>query len=282
MSWEVEDSLSETKESKIPIHGAKPHISPSAINLYTKCGEAYRRRYINREVIPPGISLLKGTSIHRGAEHNFKQKIKTREDLKKSDIIDFSIATFDEEMERGGIILSPEEESIGKDKVVGEAKDSTARLATVLADEVMPNYQPASVEEKVRIDIPNATHDLLSIADMVDEKDNIVELKTGKRWTQSMADVNTQITFQAATFKALHKKDPAGIVVENIVDNKTALRNPVVTQRGVDDFSAMINRINAVLDGINKGVFTPANDGAWWCHRSWCGYHSSCPFVRRK
>jgi len=37
--------------------------------------------------------------------------------------------------------------------------------------------------------------------------------------------------------------------------------------------------INAVVDGVKKGVFHPAPIGSWWCSPRFCGYWFSCPFI---
>lgn len=282
MSFEISDNLTEAPAPAAPLLSTKPHISPSQINTFTKCGEMWRRRYILKQRIPPGISMIKGTSVHKGAEFNYKQKIKTHEDLKSKEIVDFSVAAFETTLQKDGLVLTPEDEAIGRIKVIDEAKDSAARLAQLYADESAPHYQPMEVELKARIVLPSSSHDLLSIADMVDDQDNIVEYKTGKRWDQAKADHDVQLTFQAATFQAFTGRPAANIVVENLVDNKKPVRNVVSTSRDTEDFAAMIARINAVLDAINKGVYPPANDGAWWCAPNWCGYFGSCDYVRKR
>ena len=53
----------------------KPYISPSQLNTFENCGEAYKRRYLDKEIIPPVVAALRGTGVHRGAEMNFVQKI---------------------------------------------------------------------------------------------------------------------------------------------------------------------------------------------------------------
>lgn len=125
----------------------KPHISPSQVATYTKCGEQYRRRYLEHEIIPPSISLCKGRSVHKGSEYNFKQKIDSRVDLKRDEIVDYAVADFDTSKEKEGLLLHPGEESRGKAIVVGEAKDSVRDLAGLYAREVAPKYQPEGVEE---------------------------------------------------------------------------------------------------------------------------------------
>ncbi len=132
----------------------KPYISASQLGMYERCGEQYRRRYIEKERIPPGVALLKGTGVHGGARVNFRQKVETHEDLPKKDIVEISVTEFERSYQNQGVLLTAEEESIGLQKVMGETKDSVVTLSGLFADEVAPVYQPAFVEESYRITIP--------------------------------------------------------------------------------------------------------------------------------
>lgn len=44
------------------------HISYSQISTYLKCGEKYRRNYIEMEKLPPNAAMVCGSSIHYGLE----------------------------------------------------------------------------------------------------------------------------------------------------------------------------------------------------------------------
>ena len=154
----------------------KPYISPSQIFTYSKCGEIYRRRYIEKEVIPPGIAQTKGLSVHKGAEFNFKPKIQTKKDKPVGDVVDFSVAAFEGQVENEGLSLNSEEEGRGKKIVVGEAKDKTAKMASVLMTHVAPRYQPVTVEEPVVVPLETSTHDLKGIIDLEVEDGSIVDL----------------------------------------------------------------------------------------------------------
>ena len=70
------------------------------------CPERYRRRYVNQEIVPPGISLIRGTSVHKGAEHNHRQKIKSHIDLKKKEILEIVDAEFDNRKNKEGFMLT--------------------------------------------------------------------------------------------------------------------------------------------------------------------------------
>lgn len=264
---------------------AKPHLSPSQIDSYTRCGEAYRRRYIEKEIIPPGFSLIKGGSVHKGAEENFRQKIETKADIAVNDMAEIAAAHFDGTIRLEGVLLSEEEESIGKAKVIGNAKDSAIRMVGTFAASVAPLYQPIAVEEKVRIALPGP-RDLLGVMDLVLE-DGVQDLKTGaKKKTQSDIDTSAQLTTYAALYQAKYGKPPARLIIDTVIDRvseKTAKvtseHQQLTTTRDANDFNALAARINTVVKGIEAGSFIPATPGAWWCSAKSCGYWRTCAFV---
>lgn len=259
----------------------KPYISPSQIFTYSKCGEIYRRRYIEKEVIPPGIAQTKGISVHKGAEFNFNPKIQSKKDKPVGDVVDFSVATFEGQIENEGLSLNQEEESRGKKMVIGEAKDKTAKMASILMTHVSPRYQPVTVEEMVTVPLETSSHNLRGVIDLEVEGGAIVDLKTSaKSWSQERVDKSIQLPFYGMMKRALTGTDPKEVIVENIIDGSKMANKTFTRQIGMDDYIPIIHRLNRILEGINKGVFPPAKDDAWWCHPQWCGYYHTCRFVK--
>jgi hypothetical protein len=257
----------------------KPHISHSQLDMYWRCPEQYRRRYMEKEVIPPGIAMLQGTGIHRAAEANFKQKIESREDLPATDIIELAAVAFDTE-KSGGYMLTDEEASAGAAKILGAAKDQLIQLASVHAAEQAPDYQPVVVEHVTRIVFPNATHDLVAVTDLRDDKGRVTDLKTAARKKpQSDADSSMQLTIYAAAYRLELGEMPAEVRLDSLIKTKTPGRQVLRSTRTTADFQAMINRVNVTLDAINKGSFPPASPGSWNCSPRWCGFWATCPYV---
>jgi len=266
-----------------PEEKKKPHVSPSQVGRYCQCGESYRRRYILGEKLPPGVAMVRGTAIHKGAEFNFKQKLKTREDLPEAQIVDKAVSTFEEKIKHEGLMLSEDELARGEKVIVAEGKDEVAGLAKVLHSGVFPRYQPKLIEEEQRIELPAASHDLMGIIDLIDDKETIVDFKTsGKTKSQEDVDGDGQFTFYGLLYKAKFKKECAGISIENLVTTKTPKVVTLKTTRDNGDYQALINRVNMMLNGIKAEIFTPAPPGAWWCGPKWCGYYSTCPYVKHK
>lgn len=260
----------------------KPYLSPTQVDMYLNCGEQWRRRYVEGDVIPPGIALVKGTAVHLGSEHNFEQKIKSKKDLSKKKIVDRAVSGFDDRVREEGLFLTEEDEARGKKIVKGEGIDSTARLAGLYAEEVAPKYQPKEVEIKQRLVLEKSKYDLLAILDLTTVENNILELKTGaKKKSQSDWDKSTQLTIQAVTHRAHSGQMPGKITVEQLVDSGKSppKLHTFETTRTAADFGPLASRLNAVINGITAGVFIPASPGHWGCGPKYCGYWQTCPYV---
>ena len=259
----------------------KPHMSPSQMESFCRCPEAYRRRYLEGEKIPPGIALVTGTCVHRPAEENFRQKIETHVDVSLEDFREMAAATFEDCRERG-IGLTEDEDSRGSKVVLGEAKDVAVKLAGCHGTLQAPSYQPTSVEREVRIVLPNSTHDLLGFIDLETDKRQVIDFKNmARKQQQSVADTSVPLTFYAAGYQVAHGSPPDDIVMDVLVKTKEPYRQTLSTSRGPQHFQALANRTNAVIAGVKAGVFPPATPGAWWCSDTFCGYWRSCPYVNR-
>ena len=260
----------------------KPHVSHSQMDMYWRCPEQYRRRYMEKEVIPPGIAMLQGTGVHRAAEANFTQKIESRIDLPAKEIIEIGAAAFDAE-QAGGYALTEDEMSIGAAKVLGDAKDKLVQMVAVHAMEQAPDYQPVAVEHKTRIVFPNATHDLLAITDLRDDRRRVTDFKTAAR-KKSEGEVHSsiQLTIYAAAYRIDTGEPCEEVRFDVLTKTKVPQRQVLRSSRTVADFQALINRVNVTLGAINAGSFPPASPGSWCCSPRWCGYWATCPYVNHE
>lgn len=257
----------------------KPHFSATQLDMYCRCPEAYRRRYIEKEMIPPGIAAARGKGLHGAAAYNMRQKIDSHQDLPVKDIIDLGMESFDAEV-KGGIMLAPDEASRGLNAVVAETQADLLGMLRCHATEQAPDYQPVAVEHLVRIELPNSPRDLLGIIDLATEF-SVVDFKTAKRKkTQADADGSIQLTVYAAAFHAEFEEAPHSVSLDTVVSTKTKTeRQKLVSQRDAADFRALANRINAVQTAIDAGSYPPAAPGSWNCSARWCGFWNSCAFV---
>lgn len=260
----------------------RPHLSPSQISTYLRCGEMWRRRYIEGEIIPPGITLIKGRSIHTGAEINHRQKIESHRDMKKKDIIEISVNDVETIKAEDGYSLTEEEQGIGAAKVLGQAKDRIAVIAGLYMDEVAPTIQPVLVEETFRIELPGGSHDLLGRIDYCDDQQRVGDIKTASK-SKNQADIDNsdQMTFYHLAYQSRFGHPPAGLRMDVLVDKKVPAAQFLTSTRDEQDYEILINKINAVLAGLKAGIFLPAPENSWICSKKFCGYAPSCRFFRK-
>ena len=58
-----------------------PRWSHTRLSMIEKCGEQYRRRYVEGEKIPPDLGQIRGRATHGGIDANIAHKIKEGEYL---------------------------------------------------------------------------------------------------------------------------------------------------------------------------------------------------------
>jgi len=249
----------------------------SAIITYWMCAEKYRRRYANEEFRSPCARMIRGSGVHGGAAHNFRQKKDSHQDLKKQDIVDKAVAVFDEIYENEGCTLAPEEKSRGKGIVIGEERDRVWRLSELQADDLAPTIQPVAVEQTIIADFPSLGFKVRGTLDLKDSRNVIQDLKSSTK-KRPAADVHKdfQLTTYAALDFTLTKKMPAGLKLNVLVDKKRPELQILETARDMQDFETWFRTIKAVDAAIRAGIFPPTNKHNWWCSPKWCEYWADC------
>lgn len=249
--------------------------------MYLRCGEQYRRRYLEGEKIPPGAALVKGGAVHKAAEVNFTQKITTHEDLPSADLEEAAAGHVDSTIAGEGLMLAPGEESQGMAKVRGHIVDRAVVLTRMFRERVAPAVQPVLVERFVRIELPGRPFDLNGRLDLVDDKDVIHDIKTAtRRKNQDEVDRSDQLTYYYAAAAKETGRHAAGVALDVLIDKARPEVQHLTSTRGENDKRVFLNRLNAMAGGVAAGVFPPAPLGSWWCSPKWCGYfNSGCPFV---
>ena len=257
-------------------------ISFSRITSYLMCGEVYRRAYECKDYCPPGIVLLRGRSFHQGAAKNFKQKKETGKDMPKSQVVEFMDSVFESIRRKEGFRLTKEEQSVGKMKTLGQARDTIRTLGEVFADKFAPPIQPEWVEENRVLQIPTTDIELSCKLDLATTAREIIEMKTTARsWSQQKVDTDTQLTFYSLMYEGITGEKPSRIQLAAFVVKTIQTIEPVYTSRTLEDYKVLEKVINRAIDGMRKGVFLPCERGHWKCNPRYCGYWYTCPYVNQ-
>ncbi|MBQ4133043.1 MAG: PD-(D/E)XK nuclease family protein [Desulfovibrionaceae bacterium] len=251
------------------------HISPSMLGLFCRCQEAFYRRYINDEKMPPGISACIGTAMHKGAEVNHLQKIESGSDLPLSDIQDAARDGYENAIADGVFIPAGEESGAAKNLAAGA--DTAVALAAAYAKSIAPHIPPVAVEEKLQAEVPGLPVPLLGIIDVLCSDNSCPDLKSSvRKWPAGKVEsslqpqiyhhllaenrgINASMSFEVITHKGEHQSIPVKVQAEDIL--------PVIT------------RAQGLLQAVKSGVFLPAEPGHWMCGPKWCGYFWSCPHI---
>jgi len=256
-------------------------LNQSKVKMYVRCGEQYRRRYVENESIPPGIALIRGSAVHRGSQHNFDQKVDSHLDLPNAEVEEVAIETMRAKIENEGLSLNEDEMAKGKDAVVNEGQRAVRALTGLYCDNVAPRYQPILVEKDLELDLGNGTT-LTGILDTVADDGTIVDLKTmSKAPSVGQYDADIQITNYWLLYMAEFNEEPKHFAIECLIDTKIPKNHTAIQTRQKGDVEAFVNLTQSVAHAIEAGVAIPAygQDAAWWCSKKWCGYWATCPFV---
>jgi hypothetical protein len=269
-------------EQGLPPMTDRKHLSASQLDMFAKCPESWRRRYLEGEIIPPRLAMLKGSAIHSAAEHNMRQKIESYADLPVKEITDFAVSAYEDKLKRDSYTLG-ENETLND---AAEMKSTVASMAQVHAERQAPDYQPVAVEQRFTISLPMLDHDLVGVADLITDQREVVDFKTGKRsLSQSDADESTQLSIYAASVQ----RDNPGVDAVNVTldmitepGSRSAPKRVVIhSHRDRSDLPILANRVEVVSRTIAAGLFPPAAPGSWWCSADWCGYYATCKYVNK-
>lgn len=258
---------------------APNHISSSQLNLYLSCGEAYRRRYIDGTILPPGIAIVRGKSGHAALEVNNKQKIETRKDLPESDFKDAISDSIKNQFE-SGIALTDEEAKVGMKKIKAKLTDELTDMSSLLVKSAK-TIQPVSVETRQEIFLEKLNKSIVYVMDVEGEDESIVDYKfTGRKKTDLQVSTDGGLTTYALAYRIKNGKMPKRIMFHNFVSGKKGNElHFIPAERSESDLLAIYNRYGAAIKGIEAGIFAPAELGHWKCSEKWCGYFNSCPYV---
>lgn len=259
----------------------RPHLSMTQLDMLSKCGEQYRRRYVDKDIIPPGVAAVVGKATDRSVNQNLEHKIATKELLPLEQVADTARDVLNQEWQ-SGVVLADEEVGRGVKVVKGEAVDKAVRLSLLHAKQTAPIIEPTHVQRKWTVEITGYPMDLFGYIDVQEGTSSVRDTKTaGKTPNANAADQSDQLTGYALAVRVLDGKAPEKVVLDYLIDNKMPVAKSFESTRDADDFAALLHRVEVAIVALEKGVFIPARQTDWWCSARWCGYHATCRFVRQ-
>lgn len=257
----------------------KPHFSATRLNMHSRCGEQERRRYVDLDIIPPGIAWIRGGATHKSVERNLLNKIMWGKllpiDAVQTEARDAVVRAFDDE-----VLLTEIEAKEGIGIVKARTIDGAVRLATLHAEVKAPKLKPTHVERAWRIELEGFPRDLIGFIDVQEGASAVRDTKTAKK-TPATSEVETslQLTMYSLAVKVLDGWAPEHVCIDALVDSKVPKVVTLIGQRGEGHYAALLRRVEQAAIAVEKGVFTPARPDDWCCNPNYCGYYPTCPYA---
>jgi len=242
--------------------------------------EAFRRRYVEREIIAPGIAAIVGTATDRSVTANLQHKIATKTLLPVTDVADAArdglVAAWD-----GGVRLDDAEAAAGAHVTKGRAVDRAVKLSVLHYHAKAPTITPVAVQRSFALTIPDLPFDLVGTMD-VQEAAMVRDTKTSaKAPSADAAATSLQLTAYALAVSVIDAVPPPAVALDYLVDTTTAKAITVSATRTTDDFAALVARARTIAAALTAGVFVPVPPDHWMCTPRWCGYFHTCRYARR-
>ncbi|MDR1946421.1 MAG: PD-(D/E)XK nuclease family protein [Desulfovibrio sp.] len=254
------------------------HLSVSQLGMYQRCGEQYRRRYIEGESIPPGIAARIGTGVHKAVELNSRVKKKTGHDLPLDEIKDAAVDGYHEALMEG-VYLAPESLPAARE-AMAKGRDTAVALAGLYRETLAPLIMPELIEEKITLTLPGVALPIVTILDCYTQDWVLRDLKTsGRKWSAERADTSPQPTLYREAVKLASGQYPEAMVFDVLVSTKTPQVQTLATQRTTEDLEILGKQFAGMLQSVEAGNFPAAQPGSWVCSSTWCGYWWSCPYI---
>lgn len=256
-------------------------VHQSHIGMFLRCPAQFERRYVNGEIIPPGISARRGSSVHKAAEINHVQKVKSHEDLPVDVLQDAARDEYVRLVKDQGVFI-PKDQVSEKDKLLAEGLDASTRLAKLYRESLAPTIQPILAEEYLEVDV-GLDVPLAGTIDVLTEDHFLEDIKTSNK-SKSIDDANNslQLTFYAGLCANKIGKWPDKTNLRILIDNKVPKLQTLTSERNPQHWIKLIGRIKLMLLQVNAGLFPPCDPSVWWCSELYCGYYNSCKWSNKK
>lgn len=275
MTEEIEVEVVETSDRKFEYPPnfldtglPKGVMSPSQFDMYRRCARQYDFRYIQGLIEPPGIAMIKGTAVHRGAEVTHRHTIDTGTPLGVEAAVQEVADNFVEQLERV---------ALGKDDDPGREKDRAIANFRVYYAQAVPKIHPVAAEKTFAVKI--GTVPVRGVIDLIDrvedagaEVEVVSDLKvTGRIWPDQKIECAPQLTFYSIV------ENTPRVRVDFLLDQKSGTRyEPKRTLRTLNDKRVLTEDLEQVVDLIKRGIFPRCDPTSWACTERFCGYYNKC------
>lgn len=230
----------------------KDTISASQISRFLFCPVGFRLEMELKERAKPNIYMIWGSAIHGALELNYKQKIKSKQDLSLKEVHDKFSEVFTKELKNCERSVFNQ---VNPDAMVITGENVLAKYLKEEAPKIKPKY----VEHEFKLKLKNYPITIHGFIDLITEEDVIKDYKTigktNKDWTQYKADDSIQLTLYSAAFRKMFLKEEKGIEVDLIPREDKPIFKTIFTTRTQEQVKYVLHLATVIQELKNKKIF---------------------------
>jgi hypothetical protein len=242
------------------------YLSLSSLKAFMRCPEAWRRRYIDKELEAPSGKMVLGGAAGAALAQHYGTQLESGTGLSTDDVLDEFATEFEDRIGR--------EEVIWGSDTAGALKDSGAGALAVFHRLITPSIVPVAVEREFELSWPDVHWRLTGFIDVETADGGVRDSKMiGKRMSQADADSDLQPTMYCAARRA-EGNPVTGFDFDTMVRVKAPTAEVIHT-----------TRTDAQLDALIDRIFTLAREIEWRTETdTWSGsapgFGSACRMCR--
>ena len=243
------------------------HISHTQIAMLLRCGEEYRRTYVEGQPRPLAPALIVGQVYHKTIEFGFNARLTDGTELSMPEI---------RQVAQDGWAMAVAGAEIAWDGgKPEELRDQVANLAALYWEQVAVAIKPMAVEMRFEVDVPQVDVPLVGIIDLVDGE-TLVDHKTANRaWSQNRAERDLQAcAYLYARWRQTGEQASQFRFDVAVKSGKPRIQQ-LATSRTERQLRWYERLLQAAWGQIQAGVFVP-NPTAWNCSARYCPFWSDC------
>ena len=138
----------------------KPTLHQSNFATLSKCGMQYYFGTVQKIRVPPGVAMVRGTSVHASVRRDLAEKREKGTLLPLDAVKDFAAEALDNTWLGEEPQLNEEEREVGAKAVKARTKEVVVALSVLHHVEVAPKITPIHLEREFRVVLNGFPFDL--------------------------------------------------------------------------------------------------------------------------
>ena len=271
-------------------------LTQSSVGMFYRCGHQFYQRYIRGIIIPPGIAARKGSSVHTGAEVNYRHRIETGEPVPIDVVEDATADEYKRLVKDEGVWMNDDELPESKQMIAAGHEQAIAIAGFYHTNLAPTDKKIALIEERLFADL-GVGIPVSGKPDVVADG-KLIDIKTANsRWAKGKEDLQIQPTVYRMLLRAndFGELDPEYRIMVNMTNGPKTTGDGVIWSPGTGvccdirpahrnelHEADLIHRIKSMVACVNAGLFHPAEPDHWICSPKYCGYWGSCVYNKAR